>query len=115
MPEQHPKRPVSELKPDELRTIVGESQKLLWLDTVRRHITPGRPPSMRTSGTATRNSRTTPSITSRGTRRPRTPPHRPPTVTGFKSVDEFTRHIAEHFPLPEPPTADDTDDEIEPS
>ena len=31
MPQQ-PKRPVSELKPAELRTIVGEIQKLLWLD-----------------------------------------------------------------------------------
>ena len=29
---QEPKRPVSELKPVELRTIVGEIQKLLWLD-----------------------------------------------------------------------------------
>ena len=27
---QEPKRPVSELKPAELRTIVGEVQKLLW-------------------------------------------------------------------------------------
>jgi hypothetical protein len=29
---QEPKRPASELKPAELRTIVGEIQKLLWLD-----------------------------------------------------------------------------------
>jgi hypothetical protein len=29
---QEPKRPVSEPKPAELRTIVGEIQKLLWLD-----------------------------------------------------------------------------------
>ena len=29
---QEPKRPVSELKPAELRTIVGNIQKLLWLD-----------------------------------------------------------------------------------
>jgi hypothetical protein len=29
---QEPKRPVSELKPAELRTIVGEIQELLWLD-----------------------------------------------------------------------------------
>ena len=30
---QEPKRPVSELKPAELRTIVGNIQKLLWKDT----------------------------------------------------------------------------------
>jgi hypothetical protein len=29
---QEPKRPVSELKPAELRAIVGEIQKLLWQD-----------------------------------------------------------------------------------
>jgi hypothetical protein len=29
---QEPKRPVSELKPAELRTIVHEIQKLLWQD-----------------------------------------------------------------------------------
>jgi hypothetical protein len=29
---QEPKRPVSELKPAELRTIVGAIQKLLWMD-----------------------------------------------------------------------------------
>jgi hypothetical protein len=29
---QEPKRPVSELKPAELRTNVGNIQKLLWLD-----------------------------------------------------------------------------------
>jgi hypothetical protein len=33
---QEPKRPVSELKPAELRTIVGNIQKLLWLDVEAR-------------------------------------------------------------------------------
>ena len=118
MPEQQPKRPVSELKPAEMRTIVGEIQKLLWLDTVRRRIKPGATPEHADfwNGDKELSYDTLDYIAGvlddHGLR-----PIDQPTVTGFKSVDEFTQHVAEHFTLPDQPSADDddTDDEIEPS
>jgi len=121
MQEQQPKRPISELKPAELRTIVGDIQQLLWLDTDQRRIKPGGTPEDAAfwNGDKELSYDTLDYIAAvldeHGLR-----PIDPPTVTGFKAVDEFTQHIAENFSLPEEPTPeddddDDTDDEIEPS
>ena len=103
MPQQ-PKRPVSELKAAELRTIVGHIQRLLWLD-----VEEGDGPEFWNADKewecADLLSYIATELDDHGLK-----PIDPPTVTGDKSVDEFTRNIAENFSPPEEPTADDHDD-----
>ena len=82
MPEQQPKRPISELNPAELRTIVGEIQKLLWCNTL--------------SGSDSWSNQKQLSLDSLDhiagvLEEHGLAPVDAPTDTGFKSVDEFTR------------------------
>jgi hypothetical protein len=99
---QHPKRPVSELKPAELRTIVGEIQKLLWLDEYATD-------EQRSNGGCTSFwnadkkwessdifSAVVTVLEDHGLK-----PIDPPTVIGFNSVDEFLEA------LPKAPPADE--------
>jgi hypothetical protein len=102
MPEQQPKRAISEVKPPELRTIVGDIQKLLWWDmsTEREYWNNEKQLSLDTldhiAGVFQDHGLA---------------PIDTPIVTGLKSVDEFTRHMAENFSLPD--TRDDDAREFE--
>ncbi len=102
MPEQQPIRAISELKPAELRTIVGDIQKLLWWD-----INDGREfwsnQKQRSLDTLDHIAGV---LQDHGLA-----PIDPPTVTGIKSDDEFTRRMAENFSPADPP--DDDAREIE--
>jgi len=122
MQEQQPKRPVSELKPAELRTIVGEIQKLLWQTEMADDRQRSRGgcsyfwDADKEWECADLLSDIATVLEDHGLK-----PVDPPTVTGFKSTDEFTQHIAENLSAPEQPTPDyygddgDKDDEIQPS
>jgi hypothetical protein len=97
MPEQQPKRSVSELKPAELRIIVGDIQKLLWWDLTgageswcnQKHFSLDMLDHvarvLQDHGLA---------------------PIDRPTVIGFKCDAEFTRRMAENFSPPDPPDDD---------
>jgi hypothetical protein len=91
---QEPKRPVSELKPAELRTIVGNIQKLLWLDNEE-----GDGPEFWNAEKewecADLLSFIATELENAGLK-----PIDPPTVIGFDSVDEFLEA------LPKTPPAD---------
>ena len=99
---QEPKRPVCELKPAELRTIVGNIQKLLWWDTNGG----GESWSNQKQLSLDTLDHIAGVLQDYGLA-----PIDAPTVTGFQSVDEFTRCMAENFSPPDPP--DDDADGIE--
>src|ERR1022692_3803339 len=90
MPQQ-PKRPVSELKAAELRTIVGHIQRLLWLD-----VEEGDGPEFWNADKewecADLLSFIATELEDHGLK-----PIDPPTVIGFNSVDEFIQYVAEHY------------------
>ena len=92
---QEPKRPVSELKPFELRNIVSSIQRLLWMDY--RTNEAGEWNADKDWECADLLSYIATELENAGLK-----PIDPPTVTGFKSVSEFTQHVAEHFPPPIP-------------
>jgi hypothetical protein len=97
---QEPKRPVSELKSAELRTIVGDIQKLLWLD-----VEEGDGPEFWNSNKewecADLLSYIATELENAGLK-----PIDASTVTGIQPDDEFTRRMAENF---SPPDDDDAD------
>jgi hypothetical protein len=92
---QEPKRPVSELKPAELRTIVGNIQKLLWLD-VEEGDGPEFWNANKEWACADLFSFIATELEDHGLK-----PIDPPTVIGFKSIDEFIEA------LPKKPPADE--------
>src|SRR6266404_3454396 len=86
---QEPKRPVSELKPAELRTIVGEIQKLLWMgeyatDEQRSKGGVTRFWDAQKEGSLDTLDAIAGVLEDHGLR-----PIDPPSVIGFSSVDEF--------------------------
>jgi hypothetical protein len=89
---QEPKRPVSELKPAELRTIVGEIQKLLWLD-----VEEGDGPEFWNANKgwvcADLLSFIATQLEDHGLK-----PIDPPTVIGFNSVDDFIEALPKYMP-----------------
>ncbi len=99
MPYQQPKRPISELEPAELRTILGEIQKLVFWDM--------KGGSEFWSNQKQLSLDTLDQIAGvlqdHGLE-----PIDLPTITGTV-VDEFTRHMAENFTLPDPPNNDAND------
>ena len=88
---QEPKRPVSELKPAELRTIVGDIQKLLWLDEYATTSSAARAahPLLECRQGVARSTSLEAIATvleDHGLK-----PIDPPTVIGFDTVDKFSR------------------------
>jgi hypothetical protein len=105
MPELQPKRSVSELRPAELRNIVGNIQKLLWLD-----IEEGDGAEFWNAHKEWECADLLSYIATELEAHGLAPIDRP-VVAGFKSVDELTRQMAENFLPPDPP--DDDAREIE--
>jgi hypothetical protein len=98
---QEPKRPVSELKPSELRTIVHEILKLLWVDEYATD-------EQRSNGGVTRfwNAEKALSIDTLAAivtllEEHGLTPIDPPTVQGFDSVDQFLEALPKDTPLPD--------------
>jgi hypothetical protein len=99
MPEQQPKRTVSELKPAELRTIVGDIQKLLWWDANG---------SVESWSNQKQLSLDTLDHIAGVLQDHELAPIVAPAITGFQSHNEFTRRMAEGFSLPEEADDDGT-------
>ncbi len=112
---QHPKRPVSELKAAELRTIVGEIQELLWqvqlVDDEQR--SQGGLSSFwdaNKEGSLDTLAAIAGVLDEHGLR-----PIEPSAVIGFDSVDEFIKHVATQLPVAEEPDPDDYGDRDDPT
>jgi hypothetical protein len=104
---QEPKRPVSELKPAELRTIVGNIQKLLWLDNEE-----GDGPDFWNADKewecADLLSFIATELENAGLK-----PIDPPIVQGFDSIDEFIQALPRDTPPDEQPFPEIDRSEIE--
>jgi hypothetical protein len=105
MPGQQPRRPVSELKPAELRTIVETVQKILWMDTDRE-----AEPDVTFWNNEKEWTQDTVECIAQALEDYGLTPIDPPTIIGLKSVDEFTQHIDQMHSQEQPDDSGDSED-----